>query len=62
LGAQNADFSPLKTEVMTMKTINLTALIVALLITSGGFEGINFLFTHASAGHEQETAALVAQV
>jgi hypothetical protein len=60
VGAWNRELSPLKTEVMTMKTINLTALIVALLITSGGFEAINFLFTHASNGHAQETAALVA--
>ena len=44
-----------------MKTSNLVALIVALLITAGGFEGINILFTHVSSGHEQQSAALVAR-
>jgi hypothetical protein len=42
-----------------MKTSNLVALMVALLITSGGFEGINLLFTHASAAQVQESAALI---
>jgi flagellar basal body-associated protein FliL len=45
-----------------MKTSNLVALIVALLITTGGFEGINLLFTHASNAHEQESAALAARI
>ena len=45
-----------------MKTSNLVALIVALLITAGGFEGINILFTHASSSHEPESAALLAQI
>lgn len=45
-----------------MKTSNLVALIVALLITTGGFEGINLLFKHASNVHEQESAAEVARI
>jgi hypothetical protein len=49
-------------EVIVMKTSNLVALIVALLITTGGFEGINLLFTHAFNGHEQESAALAARI
>jgi len=45
-----------------MKTSNLVALIVALLITTGGFEGINLLFTHAFSVHEQESTALAARI
>ena len=41
-----------------MKTSNLVALIIALLVSTGGFEGINYLFTHASSGTEQSTAAV----
>ena len=52
---------PMETEVMLMKTSNLVALIVALLITTGGFEAINLLFTQAGNGHTQEPAALVAR-
>jgi hypothetical protein len=51
-----------ETEVIVVKTSNLIALILALLITAGGFEVINILFTHASNGHEQEPAALVARI
>lgn len=42
-----------------MKTSNLTALIVALLVTVGGFEGINFLFTKAYYGHAPATAGRI---
>ena len=41
-----------------MKTSNLVALIIALLVSTGGFEGINYLFTHASSEAEQSTAAV----
>ena len=46
---------------MTMKTSNLVALIVALLITVGGFEGINVLFSQAYNDQAQESTALVAR-
>ncbi len=39
-----------------MKTSNLVALIIALVVSTGGFEGVNFLFTHVTAGHEQASA------
>ena len=39
-----------------MKTSNLVALMIALLVTTGGFEGVNYLFTHAAAGPEQASA------
>jgi hypothetical protein len=42
-----------------MKTSNLVALMIALLVSSGGFEAINFLFTHVAAGHEQASTELV---
>ena len=42
-----------------MKTSSLVALMIALLVTTGGFEGVNFLFTHVAAGHEQPSAAPV---
>lgn len=32
-----------------MKTSNLVALIIALLVSTGGFAGINYLFTQASS-------------
>jgi hypothetical protein len=35
-----------------MKTSNLVALIIALIISTGGIEAINVLFTHASTSHE----------
>jgi hypothetical protein len=34
-----------------MKTSNLVALIIALIISTGGFEAINLLFTSASGSH-----------
>jgi hypothetical protein len=46
-------------EVFFMKTSNLVALMIALLVTTGGFAGINYLFTQASAGHERASAELV---
>jgi len=42
-----------------MKTSNLIALIIALAITSGGFEGINFLFAKAYNSHERTSAAFI---
>jgi hypothetical protein len=42
-----------------MKTSNLAAFMIALLVSSGGFEAINFLFTHVAAGHEQASIELV---
>jgi len=41
-----------------MKTSNLVALMVALLITTGGFAGIDFLFIQAFKGHEQASTEL----
>ena len=42
-----------------MKTSNLVALIIALAITGGGFEGINLLFAKAYNAHERASAALI---
>ncbi len=42
-----------------MKTSNLVALMIALLISTGGFAGINYLFAQASAAHEPASAELV---
>jgi hypothetical protein len=42
-----------------MKTSNLVALIIALIISTGEFEAINFLFTHASSRHERPSVALI---
>ena len=50
----------IKQEVFTMKTSNLVGLIVALLITTSGFAGINFLFTQVASGHER--SAVVADL
>ena len=41
-----------------MKTSNLAALIIALVITAGGFAGIDHLFTQAYGSHEQPSVAL----
>jgi hypothetical protein len=42
-----------------MKTSNLVALIIALIISTGGFEAINLLFTQASGSHERPSEALI---
>ncbi len=42
-----------------MKTSNLVAAIVALIISSGGFEAINILFTHTSSTHVRPPGALI---
>ena len=42
-----------------MKTSNLVTLIIALIISTGGFEAINILFTHASSTHERPSTALI---
>jgi hypothetical protein len=42
-----------------MKTSNLVALIIALMISTGGFEAINVLFTHVSGSHERPSEAWV---
>jgi hypothetical protein len=44
-----------------MKTSNLVAFMIALLVSSGGFEAINFLFTHVAAAHEQASTGLVVE-
>jgi hypothetical protein len=41
-----------------MKTSNLVALVIALIITTGGFEAINLLFTQAASSHERPSEAL----
>ena len=41
-----------------MKTSNLVILMIALLISTGGFEGINYLFTHAGNGTGRPPAVL----
>jgi hypothetical protein len=42
-----------------MKTSNLVALIIALIISTGEFEAINLLFTHASSSHGRPSEALI---
>lgn len=42
-----------------MKTSNLVPMILALIISIGGIEAINLLFTHASSIHEWPPAALI---
>lgn len=42
-----------------MKTSNLVSIIVALIISTGGFEAINLLFTHASTSHVRPSEALI---
>jgi hypothetical protein len=41
-----------------MKTSNLVILMISLLITTGGFAGINYLFTKAAGGNARVSAAL----
>ena len=45
-----------------MKTSNLIALMIALLITTGGFAGINFLFTEAAAANDRAPVELTVGV
>jgi hypothetical protein len=45
-------------EVFFMKTSNLMALIIALIISTGGFEAINLLFTQASSSHARPSETL----
>lgn len=42
-----------------MKTSNLVALMIALIVTAGGFAGINYLFTNASGAIERTSAAVI---
>ncbi|MGP8035088.1 MAG: hypothetical protein ACLPQ6_13235 [Steroidobacteraceae bacterium] len=42
-----------------MKTSNLVGIIIALIISTGGFEAINLLFTQASSSHERPSQALI---
>ncbi len=41
-----------------MKTSNLVILIISLLITTGGFAGINYLFTQAAGGNHRVSVTL----
>jgi hypothetical protein len=49
----------IKYEVFSMKTSNLVALIIALIVSTGGFEAINLLFTQSSSSHERPSEALI---
>ena len=42
-----------------MKTSNLTALMLALLVSTGGFAGINLLFTHAYYSHQRASVVSI---
>jgi hypothetical protein len=44
-----------------MKSSNLVALMIALVIAAGGFAGIDRLFTEAYDGHERPSVALILQ-
>jgi uncharacterized membrane protein len=46
-------------EAFFMKTSNLAALIIALVISIGGFAGIDRLFTRAYDSHERPSVALI---
>jgi hypothetical protein len=50
----------IKQEVFFMKTSNLVALMIALVITTGGFAAINFLFTEAAAADAHPPVELTA--
>jgi hypothetical protein len=41
-----------------MKTSNLVALMIALMVSTAGFAAIDLLFTQAYAAHEQPSAEL----
>lgn len=41
-----------------MKTSNLVALMIALIISTGGFMTIDFLFTQVATGQERSSAGL----
>jgi hypothetical protein len=41
-----------------MKTSNLVALMIALLVSTGGFAAIDLLFTQAYVGHEPPSAEM----
>jgi hypothetical protein len=41
-----------------MKTSNLVILMISLLITTGGFAAINYLFTQAAGGNNRVSATL----
>ena len=45
-----------------MKTSNLVGLMIALIISMGGFEAVNLLFTHASSSHERPSEAPIYRV
>jgi hypothetical protein len=47
-----------KQEVFFMKTSNLVVLIIALAISTGGFAGINYLFTKIAGSSERASAVL----
>jgi len=44
-----------------MKTRNLVALMIALVVSTGGFEAINLLFTKVAASHEPTSTELARQ-
>ena len=48
-----------KQEVFFMKTSNLLALMIALLISTGGFAGIDLLFAQAYSNHDRPSVALI---
>jgi hypothetical protein len=48
----------IKQEVFFMKTSNLVSLMIALVITTSGFAGINYLFTQVASANERAPAAL----
>ena len=41
-----------------MKTSNLVSLMIALVITTSGFAGINYLFTQASSGIDRSAVTV----
>lgn len=42
-----------------MKTINLMALIIALMISTGGFAAIDLLFAKAASSHQESSVELI---
>jgi len=49
----------IKQEVFSMKTSNLVALMIALIVSAGGFTAIDLLFTQAAAGQERPPLSLL---
>jgi len=48
----------IKQEVFSMKTSNLVALMIALIVSAGGFTAIDLLFAQGATGQERSSLSL----